>query len=261
MKTTTNTHLFTDKKEANNTGDIAIPTVYFRGVNRIQINRFKAYLLILSNRLNKSWHVTQDIKSANIVVDWASDQNSNEKYLRMSVLSATANLKPPVISSFKLSFEENQLCHLLNKASKQLLIAHNDYVVNKPNHETVKVVGLINESLSQICALLNEKNSGTQFLPSVGIFSTKSDIFNEKLLLIIDPIAPDSIRAYQSLLQKQLNGDIVINELTIAIISRSDNSSCEEIFDKVYDNADDNTQITLVNFEDEKELNSFVTYF
>lgn len=131
----------------------------------------------------------------------------------MSVLAGTANLKPDVISSFKLSFEKKKLANQLNKASKQLVLTHQDYTETKLQQHEVKVAGLLNESLSQICSILNAKNNETRFIPSVGIFSSKADIFKEKLLLIIDPQSPDSIRAYQILINRILNGDLVINQL------------------------------------------------
>lgn len=260
MNSITKTHIFSNKRDIHIGEDLAKPTVYFRGVNRVQINRFKAYTLILSNKLIHSWHITQDIKSANIVVEWVERKKTNEKYLRMSVLSATANLKPPVIRSFKLSFEEKVLTTQLNKASKQLYLTHHDQKTSA-RPDAVEVVGLLDESLSQICSLLNKKNSRINFKPSVGIFSSKAGIYNERILLIIDPNSPKSIHAYQTLLQKKVNGDVVINELIIAIINISNSENCEEIFDRVYENADDNTQVTLVNFKDENELHSFVTYF
>ena len=261
MQKNNNQHIFSGSSEHQTNTDLATPNVYFRGVNRIQINRFKAYILIVSNRLKSTWNVTQDVKSANVVVEWVETENSDEKYLRMSVLAGTANLKPPVISAFKLSFIESELCVQLNQASKQLHLNHQDVVEPTPEHNTIKVAGLLNESLSQICTVLNSNNNDSYFIPCVGIFSAKSNIFRDKLLLMVDPQSPESIHAYQTLMHKKLRGDLVINELTIAIITKTDEDISEEIFDMIYDNSDNNTLVTLVNFEDEAELNSFVAYF
>ncbi len=253
-------NIFSVSPEHKTNKSLSTPNVYFRGVNRVQINRFKAYILILSNRLATTWHVTQDIKTANVVVDWDENKES-DKRLRMSILAGTANLKPPVIHSFKINFNENELARQLNQASKQLLIANKDADDLNLNQQEVQVCGLLNESLSKICLQLNANATNADFVPSVGIFSTKTNIYKEKLLLIIDPNSPDSVRAYQALMHKKLNGDLIINEFTIAIIYRAGEDVNEEIFDMVYDNADESTHVTLVNFEDDSELLSFVAYF
>ncbi len=63
------------------------------------------------------------------------------------------------------------------------------------------------------------------------------------------------------MVDKKLNGSIIIDELTVAIINNSDETLNEKIFDMVYDHSDDHTQVTLLNVEDEKELDIFVSYF
>lgn len=77
MNAITNTQMISNKNETHKAGKLAIPNVYFRGVNRVQINRFKAYTLILSNRLNSKWNITEDVKSANVLVDWVKDKKNH----------------------------------------------------------------------------------------------------------------------------------------------------------------------------------------
>ncbi len=235
------------------------PIVYFRGINRIHVNRFKAYTQILSNRLKSSWQITQDIKQANVVV--GTSEVNGKKVMRLSVLTDLANLKPKSLYSFELTFEENKLVRQLNLASKHLLKGFQGDLQNESCHRTVTICGLLNESLSMLCDLLNQKSQDIEFTPSVGIFSSLNNLYRDHLLLVVDPKLPESMQAYQSLIEKKSQGNIIIDELTIAIIQNEDEQTNEEVFDLIYGNADASTQVTLLNPADERDLASFVQFF
>ncbi len=240
--------------------DSAQPSVYFRGVNRVHINRFKAYTHIISNQLNANWLITDDIKSANVVVDWVQPADQHVKSLQMSVLAGTANLKPTVLSAFKLLFDDKKLVQQLNQASARLKQAnHSTKGINKSEH-VIKVCGLLNESLSLLCDLLNQKSPITRFVPSLGVISSHNELYQDQLLLIVDGQIETSVFAYKTLIAKKNSANIIIDKLTVAIIKSNDDTVNEKIFDMVYGDADDHTQVTLLNVEDEKELDFFVSY-
>ena len=235
------------------------PTVYFRGLNRVHVNRFKARTYIISNRLNAEWAVTDDIKSANIVIDLVQTENS--KSLQMSVLSGPANLKPPVLAVFELVLDDKKLIQQLNQASRQLKQSNRNHNSSAGSYKVINVCGLLNESLSLFCDLLNKKSQATRFIPSIGVISSQSQLYRDQLLLIIDGKDKDSIQAYKSLIKKKLNANIIIDELTIAIIKSKDEALNEKVFDMVYEHSDNHTDITLINMEDESDLDVFVSYF
>ena len=238
------------------------PKVYFRGINRIHINRFKAYTHILANRLNATWLVTDDIKSANIVVDLIlPENNNNKKALQMSVLAGTANLKPPVLMAFKLVFDDKKMVQLLNQASWQL---SRTYPNKKPaigTEKVIKVCGLLNKSLSSLCDKFNKKSQSTRFIPSVGVISSQIELYQNQLLLIVDGEDEESVMAYEFFIAKKQNANIIIDEFTVAIIKSKDQTINEKIFDLVYSHSDEHTQVTLLNMEDDNELDIFVAYF
>lgn len=250
---------FTRPDQPKNTEQLS-PVVYFRGINRIHVNRFKAYTQILSNRLNTPWQITQDIKQANVVVEACTD-DKGKNVMRLSVMSDMANLKPNSLYVFDLVFEENKLVRHLNLASKHLLKGFQGDLQVEPCSRNVTICGLLNESLSVLCDLLNQKSENIHFKPSVGIFSSLNNLYREHLLLVVDPKLPDSMRAYQSLVAKKSQGNIIINELIIAIIQYPDEQANEEVFDFIYGNADASTQVTLLNPADERDLESFVKFF
>jgi len=241
--------------------DLAQPKVYFRGINRVHINRFKAYTHIISNRLNATWLVTDDIMSANIVVDLLQLKNQHKKVMKMSVLSGTANLKPSVLMAFKLIFDDKRMVQQLNQASRKLSQANHSLKQSTAPEKVIKVCGLLNKSLSQLCDLLNQKSRGARFIPSDSVISTQNALYRDQLLLIVDGQDKQSVLAYEVFIAKKLNASIIIDQLTIAIIKSKDDAVNEKMFDLVYGYSDDHTQVTLLNIEDENELDVFVTYF
>ncbi|GJM05925.1 MAG: hypothetical protein DHS20C09_19210 [marine bacterium B5-7] len=252
-------------KKADDDAHSSQPMVYFGDVSRIHINRFKAYTQIIVDKLHANWEITEDLTKANIVVEVIYHEAIDKKSLQMSVLSGPAHLKPPVIHAFNISFDETKMIKQLNQASKQLLT--NDQGENDDKGEAeeprtdkvIKVCGHLNESLEDICQLFNRTN--LQFFPGGDIFSDQSIMYHDQILFLVDPKSPESIAEYQVLMQKKLAAITIIDELTVAIINNPDDESSEDVFDLIYDLADDNTQVTLINLTDQSELDVFVNYF
>ncbi|MCX7553733.1 hypothetical protein OS175_07570 [Marinicella sp. S1101] len=234
--------------------------VYFRGVNRVQINRFKAYLLIFSSRLQNHWQVTDDIKSAQILIEWKQQKSSQEKHLSMAVLSGTVNQRPQVIKRFPLDFDEARMVNQLNQAYKLLRRSNNTIEEVSDDYQDIMVSGLLNLPLSQVCEQFNNLSQKTEFSPCVDLFSGKNDVFREKLLLLVDPTSADSIQAYKTLIKKKRQGDLIISELIIGVIQSANQHRNEAFFDQVYNHSDANTQVTMVDLNDESSLVSVVTY-
>ncbi len=261
MKRINNTVKIPTENKTLLAADQTQPKVYFRGINRIHVNRFKAYTHILANRLNASWLVTEDIKSANVVVDQIQAKKNDKKALQMSVLAGTANQQPPVLMAFKLVFDDKKMVQLLNRASWQLSR-------NAPNNnqaigaaKVIKVCGLLNKSLSSLCDVLNKKSTTTSFVPSPGVISSQIELYQNQLLLIVDGQDEESIMACEYFMAKKQQANIIIDEFTVAIIKSSNEATDEKIFDLVYSLSDDHTQVTLLNMDDEQDLDSFVAYF
>lgn len=237
------------------------PNVYFRGVNRVHVNRFKAYLLTLSNRLNSHWTITQELSKANVVIEWKATEDAENKCLLMSVYAESASLKNQPIESFALNLEENELARKLNQASKKLAKLKRNQVKKGTKTKQISVCGLLNESLSELCQQLNTQTNTTKFIPAANLFSDKTDHIKTPLLLLVDPQSTDSIQTAQVLMQKKVNGSLTVNELTIVIMSAPDEEANERAFDLIYDQADDQTQVTLLDFTNESALDAFVHYF
>ncbi|MGJ8663953.1 MAG: hypothetical protein ACSHWU_09890 [Marinicella sp.] len=238
------------------------PCVYFGNVSRIHINRFKAYTQIIADKLHTKWQITEDLKEANIVVEVIYHEAINKKSLQMSVLSGPAHLKPPVIHAFNLSFDESKMIKQLNSASKQL--SANDQPQEEDDGEIrtdkmIKVCGHLNQSLEDICQLFNRTN--LQFFPTHDIFSDQSTMYHDQILILVDPKSTESLAEFQLLMKKKHESVTIIDELTVAVINDPDDQSCEDVFDLIYDLADDNTQVTLLNLDDQNELDVFVNYF
>lgn len=234
--------------------------VYFRGVNRVQVNRFKAYLLIFGSRLQQQWQVTEDIKSAQVVIEWKQQKSGQDKHLSMAVLSGTANQRPQVIKRFPLDFDEARMVNQLNQASKLLRRNINTVEDDRSKQQNIMVSGLLNLPLSQVCEQFNNLSQKTEFSPCVDLFSGKNDVFREKLLLLIDPTSAESIQAYKTLIKKKRQGDLIISELIIGVIQSTNQNRNEALFDQVYNHSDANTQVTMVNLNDQSSLVSVVTY-
>lgn len=261
MKSFDNTAKILTKDKHLSSVDLAQPKVYFRGINRVHINRFKAYNHIISNRLNAIWLITDDLMSANVVVDLVQLKNQHKKVMKMSVLAGTANLKPSVLMAFKLVFDDKRMVQQLNQASRKLSQTNHSGKQSIAPGKVIKVCGLLNESLNLLCDSLNQKSQGARFVPSVGVISNQNVLYRDQLLLIVDGQDKESVLAYEIFIAKKLNASIIIDQLTIAIIKSKDEAVNEKMFDLVYGYSDDHTQVTLLNIEDENELDVFATYF
>jgi len=230
------------------------PTVYFRGINRVHINRFKAYTQILANSLNDQWCITDDLKQANVVIEL--DSNSGEKRpMRLSVLAATANLKPSALWSTLLSFTEHELVRQLNQASRQLRQGFSGSPDNLVADKVFAVCNLTTETTAW-SERFQAHSASIQFEPINDLQAWQDDLFHQQVLMLVDPNDPDSINQCLSLMAAKSQGDLIIEQLIVAITDTG--AAGESLFDQIYALADENTQVSTLNPIDASQWQDFV---
>ena len=181
------------------------PKIYFRGVNRIQINRFKAYTQILSNRLKQSWSVTDDLADANVVATNTDPTDSKSK-ICLSLYDSPPNLNPKPISQVILSFDENNMVKQLNLASKKLkstkFRAHDEAA---DDARLIKLSGSPDQIALNFCDQLNNESKDDPKLKFTYLsnpLDDNSSIFINHLLFVIDPTNLSSVNAFFQLEKK-----------------------------------------------------------
>jgi len=237
------------------------PIIYFRGVSRIHVNRFKAYTHILSNRLKHRWQVTDILSHANVVGTYQDE--GDESVMCLSLYDKPPNLNPPAINKINFKFEEHSMIKKLNRAGRELdLLKCNQAATNTDKQKVIKVSGLSKESTDTLCKQLNSL-SGNQlyfkYLPNV--LDDDSTIFINQLLFVIDPLDINSLQAFQQLEIKRQVDDLTIDELTVVVLHSDEVENIDSIFDDIYDQCNDNTQVTLLNPKTEIDLENFINFF
>ncbi len=237
------------------------PKVYFRGVNRIHINRFKAYVHILSNRLSYKWQVTEDISKSSAIISYEDESNS-ESAITLSLFAEQPNLNPPSIGQYKLVFDEEALIKLLNSAGKKLSLAKK---VIKESHignkKKINVCSYSDQLTIQMCTQLNtaSKSSEYKFINSTSILEDDSTLFIDQLVFIVDPASETSQKAYFKLEQLKAEG-LTINELTLVVAKIDNTALCEDIFDEIYDSCDASTQVIMLDLNNKDDFKNFIGY-
>lgn len=238
------------------------PKVYFRGVNRIHINRFKAYVHILSNRLRYKWQVTENISEANAIITYEVEGNSKSK-LNFTLYVEKPNLNPPAIGEYKLAFDENNLIKQLNSAGRKLSLAKKEIKESKgSNTAKLDIYSHSKKLTEQFCKLLESlsQNDQLKFVNSSDLLLNDSTLFIEQLLFVVDPINEKSKKAYFELEQHKNDG-LVVNDMTVVVLKRNDGNKCEDIFDEIYDACDESTQVIMLDVKSKQDIKNFISYF
>jgi hypothetical protein len=237
------------------------PKVYFRGVNRIHINRFKAYVHILSNRLRYKWQVTDDISKSNAIATY-EDEGNSESTIKLSLYAEQPNLKPPAIGEYKLAFDEKALIKQLNSAGRKLSLAKKEIKESKFKTRTKINISSHSKKLTdQFCLLLKKVSDDEQFkfVDSSDILQDDSTLFIEQLLFVVDPINEKSLHAYYEFEQQKVDG-LTVNEMTVVVLKRQDEGKCEDVFDQIYDTCDESTQVILLDIKTREDIRNFISY-
>lgn len=237
------------------------PKVYFRGVNRIHINRFKAYVHILSNRLRYKWQVTDDISKSSAIISY-DEENDSESAITLSLYAEQPNLNPPAIGQYKLVFDEESLIKLLNLAGRKLSLAKKEIKENQNISKKKIKVSSFSQSLSkQFCDQLESlsERSIYKFINSPNLLDDDSMLFVDHLLFVVDPSNESSKNAYFKLEQLKAEG-LTINELTVIIVKHENQDLCEDVFDEIYDDCDESTQVIMIDLHNQEDVKNFVGY-
>jgi|GEM_PF-5018268 len=239
------------------------PKIYFRGVNRIHINRFKAYTHILSNRLNHHWKITDNISEANAVATY-QEQDNEASVICLTLYGSAPNLNPPAIDQIKLSFEEHSLIKQLNQAGRKLKLVKNTKATNDSiKIQKIRVSGLPVESSMALCKQLNATNTNKKlhFKHVADALNDESIIFINQLIFVVEPSNKDSINAFYELEKLRQQDDLTIDQLTVLVMKRQDDQSSEDLFDEIYDRCDESTQVTLLDWTQNDDIKSFISFF
>ena len=238
------------------------PKIYFRGVNRIHINRFKAYTNILSNRLKHRWQVTDNISEANVVATY-QEQDNDKSVICLSLYGSAPNLNPPVLDQFKLNFEEHSLIKQLNQAGRQLRLVKNSKPSQQPiKVQQIRVSGLPYESSFALCKKLNAINTNEKvhFTHVKDALNDDSTIFINQLIFVVEPNNMASVNAFYELEQLRKQDDLTIDQLTVLVINKQNGKDCEDLFDEIYDQCDESTQVTLLDVSHEIDIKTFISF-
>ena len=232
--------------------------IYFRDINRIHINRFKAYHHIIAERLKHAWEITDNISCADAVASYHDQKNHS--LISLSLYDSPPNLNPPALDQFILIFEENKLIKQLNDASRQLkLNSKRSTTKNQTTHITV--CGKAGLQTSIFCDLLNQLNvdKNLTFTYTETILDADNIQTFEHLLVVVSPDIPDSREylTYIELLRSQFK--LSTNELTVVV--NNNHKFSESVFDNIYDTCDESTQVALLDIRNEEELESFIQLF
>ncbi|WP_223787686.1 hypothetical protein [Marinicella meishanensis] len=232
------------------------PMVYFRGVNRIHINRFKAYTQILTNNLNAEWRITDDPKVANVVIE-QRNQAGDDKAMQLAVLADTANHQPQVVWSTELSFKESQLVRQLNQASKKLRQGFDGSRETVVTAREFEVCDLTSSNQAWV-ARLQALTTTIEFQAVTDLDAWYNDLFHQQVLLLVDPQHPRSSQLCMSLMNAKQQGDVIIEQLTVVITDEG--QAGESLFDRVYDLADDATQVSTLDPANVQQWQDFVQF-
>ncbi len=239
------------------------PKIYFRGVNRIHVNRFKAYTHILSNRLKYNWQVTESISEANAVATY-QEQNNDKSVICLALYDSAPNLNPPAIDQMKLSFDEQSLIKQLNQAGRKLSLVKNNKSSDMPAKiQKIRVSGLPADSSRNLCKKLNSVNPNDMihFKFVEDTINDESIIFIDQLIFVVEPNDPASVQAFYELEKLRRQDDLTIDQLTILVINNQQDVHSEQLFDEIYDQCDESTQVTLLNISNQDDLLSFISFF
>ena len=232
------------------------PKIYFRGVNRIHVNRFKAYLHILSNRLKHHWQITDLVSEAQAVITY-EDNASDKGMMHLNLYADTANHASKSVKTFQFDFDENRLIKQLNRAGNQLSLLKTDLILSQK-----KKIKIFSHNSELTKNMLNSLNGvAKKFKASVDILSENASLFIDHLLLLIDATSIESVHMFYQLEEQRRQNNLTVNEFTVAILHNGKVDLSEQVFDEIYEQADSNTQITLLNKQSNAELNDFVKYF
>lgn len=239
------------------------PKIYFRGVNRIHINRFKAYMHILSNRLNHHWQITENISEANAVATY-QEQNNDTSVICLSLYGSAPNLNPPVIDQIKLSFEEHSLIKQLNQAGRRLKLVKNQKVANDTSKiQKIRISGLPIESSFALCKKLNKinPNQKLRFKHVEDALNDDSIIFINQLIFVVEPSNVASVNAFYELEKLRQQDDLTIDQLTVLVMHSQDGHDSVDLFDEIYDRCDESTQVTLLDMTKDDDIKTFISFF
>ncbi len=236
--------------------------IYFKNPNRIHVNRFKAYTQVLSHKLIDSWQVTNDIRQAHVVATYVKDAAKQQAAkIKLSLLSRT-NKKTTVFDTIQSGLKENQLIKHLNQASRKIKLANFDNTaVNHTPTQSIKVTGYTDHSLIQLCQQLNNMKGGNSFAAVSDLLSDQSVIFIEHLMLLVEPGVDDSVNNFFQLNEAIKTDQLTINHMTVVILKNHNDPQCEHVFDAIYAQCNDSTQVTILDISNEQELNNFAKFF
>jgi len=238
--------------------------IYFRGVNRIHVNRFKAYSQILSNKLKQQWHITDDISQADAVATYQEADN-DQSVIILKLYASAPNLNPPVVDQMNITFEEHSLIKQLNQAARKLTLVKQQKLQSATPLKTrkIKLSGYPSGAAESLCRMLNQHKSAEQnmhfkFLSDV--LNDEDIIFLDHLLFVVDPGDQTSVNRYFELEKKRQDDDLTINELTVVLLRFPDCTDFERVFDDIYDACDETTQVSLLNVKEDTEIQQFINY-
>jgi len=236
--------------------------IYFRGVNRIHVNRFKAYSQILSNKLKYQWQITDDISQADAVATY-QEGDDDQSVITLKLYTSPPNLNPPVLDQLNLSFEEQSLIKQLNQAGRKLTLARKQQGEQLSKARKIKLSGYPTGASESLCKMLNEHkehNHNLHFKFISDVLNNEDIIFLDHLLFVVDPGDEDSVRRYFELETKRQQDDLTINELTVVLLKFADGSDYEQVFDDIYDACDESTQVSLLNVNERSDIQQFINY-
>ncbi|MEZ5470975.1 MAG: hypothetical protein R3E90_04285 [Marinicella sp.] len=236
------------------------PKVYFRGIHRIHINRFKAYTNIFAGRLKDIWNITDNISEANVVA--THQQNSSSTDIFFELYDSSPNLKPEPIDQFRLSFNEHEMVKQLNLASNKLKLAINNGSLDQNKSAlTIHIACKPDVVAKDLCQRMNELNNAQPHIRFSHLSNTlcSSTIFVEHLTYVINPYEINSINGYYELEQRRKQDDLTIDQLTVIIVKHEDEIISEQIFDDVYSQSDESTQVTLLDITTDLDIKNFIS--
>lgn len=235
--------------------------VYFRKIKSVHVNRFKAYVQVLSNQLAEAWSVTDDIKQAHAVATYQQGQAAEQQTtINLSLLTRSEG-KTQVFERISLNMQEKQLIKQLNLAGRKLKLANRLPLQPPASEQTIKVFGKLDTSVRTICRQLNELSQGDRFIPITHPFAEQSAIFFEHLMLFIDPRSNSSVETFFQITEALNNDQLTITQLTVVIMSQKNCQQHEAVFDRIYTHCDESTHVTLLDFKQQTELLDFLQFF
>jgi hypothetical protein len=236
--------------------------IYFRGVNRIHVNRFKAYSQILSNKLKYQWQITEEISQADAVATY-QEGDRDQSVITLKLYTSSPNLNPPVLDQLNITFEEQSLIKQLNQAGRKLTLAKQQQGAQLSKARKIKLSGYPMGAAESLCRMLNENKDRAHNLHFKFISDVLHDediIFLDHLLFVVDPGDEDSVKRYFELENKRQQDDLTIDELTVVLMKFADCTDFEQVFDEIYDACDETTQVSLLNVNEQSEIQQFINY-